>query len=66
MKYTLRKIIEDNEVNLELDFVTTALKSEADYLESVLPKNISMKTRIRIACSLLRAVAMSLQLEDEK
>ncbi len=59
MQLTLRKIIEDNEVGLNLLNVdTTKVKQEADYLEACLPKSVSIKTRIRIACSLLQTAVM--------
>ena len=58
MTLTLRKIIEDNEVNLNIDIDTTKVKQEADYLEACLPKSISAKTRIQIACSLLQIAVM--------
>jgi hypothetical protein len=54
MHYTLRRIIEDNEKNLDLQFDTTRVKQESDYLESQLPKSVSLKIRVRIATSLLQ------------
>jgi hypothetical protein len=54
MHLTLRRIIEDNERNLDLQFDTTRLKQEADYLEGQLAKSVSFKARVRIATSLLQ------------
>ena len=53
--YTLRKIIEDNAKNLTaLGLDLTKVLQEADYLEEELPSSISVKTKVRIAISLLQ------------
>jgi hypothetical protein len=65
MHYTLRRIIEDNEKNLDLQFDTTRVKQESDYLESQLPKSVSLKIRVRIATSLLQ-VAKDYAYENKK